>query len=316
MQRNVLGNSGIEVSRMCFGSLTMGPLQANLHVSAGADLLLKAFEQGVNFIDPAEYYKNYGYIKEALSRWEGEPIVIASKSYAYSREDMEKSLADALKGIGRDYIDIFLLHEQESSLTIQGHWDAVEVLLEAKRKGQVRAIGVSTHCIEGVRAAAMIPEFDIIHPLLNMKGIGIEDGMADEMLEAIEFAAEMGKGIYAMKPLGGGHLMRQAEKAIRFDLEAPGVAAVAVGMQSEEELTMNLAIFNEQPVSEEIKEKLSQKERKLIIGEECSGCCSCMLVCRHGALRREKGKVIVDQEKCCLCGYCGAACPNFCIKVI
>lgn len=48
----------------------------------------------------------------------------------------------------------------------------------------------------------------IIHPLFNKSGIGILDGSASEMLSAIKTASNNGVGIYSMKPLGGGTLLR------------------------------------------------------------------------------------------------------------
>ena len=58
--------------------------------------------------------------------------------------EMEQSLERALRGLGRDYIDIFMLHEQESSLTLRGHGGALDYLVRAKERGLVRAVGMST----------------------------------------------------------------------------------------------------------------------------------------------------------------------------
>ena len=59
----VLGNTSIKVSRMCFGSLTIGPLQRNLPLAEGSSLIRTALEAGVNFIDTAQLYRNYSYIR-------------------------------------------------------------------------------------------------------------------------------------------------------------------------------------------------------------------------------------------------------------
>ncbi len=48
-----LGNTGINVSKLCFGGLIIGPLQADLSPLQGAEIILKAIELGVNFIDTA-----------------------------------------------------------------------------------------------------------------------------------------------------------------------------------------------------------------------------------------------------------------------
>ena len=92
MEKKKLGNTNIEVSRLCFGSLTMGPLQTNLSPAEGGELLLYGFENGINFIDTAELYETYKHIKHALKYWDRDKVIIATKSYAYSRETAENSL--------------------------------------------------------------------------------------------------------------------------------------------------------------------------------------------------------------------------------
>ena len=63
----ILGNTGIRVSTICFGVLTIGPLQAGLKVQDGAEVVSYALERGINFLDTAESYGTYPYIKEALA---------------------------------------------------------------------------------------------------------------------------------------------------------------------------------------------------------------------------------------------------------
>jgi len=122
------------------------------------------------------------------------------------------SLEEARKELDRDYIDLFLLHEQENALTLKGHRPALEYLLQAKEAGKVRAVGISSHSVEAVKAAAVMPEIDVIHPLLNLQGLGIINGTLSQMLEAVNLALSEGKGIYAMKAIGGGNLLEQKEK--------------------------------------------------------------------------------------------------------
>lgn len=315
MKPDPLGSTGIKVSRLCFGSLTMGPLQANLPVREGSAVMRQALEQGVNFIDTAQIYGTYPYIKEAI-KGDYRRTVIASKSYDYTYEGMRASLVEALRGIGRDYIDIFLLHEQESALTIKGHWEAVEYLLKARQEGLVRAIGISTHCVEGVRAAAMVPEFDIIHPIINMAGVGIQDGSVNDMLDAISFAFSMGKGLYGMKALGGGHLIASSTEALNFVLGIKELSAIAVGMQSIDEVNFNVRLFSGQPVPAYLKDILTRRKRRLHIEEWCVACGRCVEKCSAGALSIVSGRAQVNPGLCRLCGYCGAVCPEFCIKII
>ena len=120
---------------------------------------------------------------------------------------MATAFEEARRELDRDKLDIFLLHEQESALTIKGHYEALEFLLEERAKGNLGAIGISTHAVAGVMAAADLPEIDVIHPIINRYGHGIIDGSRDDMLQAIEYAAAQGKGLYGMKALAGGCLL-------------------------------------------------------------------------------------------------------------
>ncbi|ABB13778.1 MULTISPECIES: aldo/keto reductase [Carboxydothermus] len=317
MERRVLGRTGIEVSRLCFGALTIGPLQRNLPLKEGARLIRLAIENGVNFIDTAELYQTYPYIRRALKGLPPDQVVIATKSYAATAQAMEKSLKEALTSLGRDYIDIFLLHEQESYFTLKGHEEALFYLQKAKEKGYVRAVGISTHFIAGVRAGMMHPAVEVIHPLINYRGIGIADGTAEEMLAAISEAYLMGKGLYGMKPLGGGHLGSDFKKAFDFVLGIKELSAIAVGMKSEIEVIANINYFQKSEIDGKIEESLKKTARKLHIESWCQGCGRCVKVCSQKALTLgPKGKVRVNQEKCLFCGYCGAHCPHFAIKVI
>ncbi|MFZ5647906.1 MAG: aldo/keto reductase [Bacillota bacterium] len=314
MEYGFLGGTGIRVSRLCFGALTVGPLQANLPLKEGAGIIRHALEAGVNFIDTAQLYNTYEYIKEAIT---GCPdVVIATKSYDYTREGMRQSLEEALKSLGRDYIDIFLLHEQESELTIRGHWDAVEELIRARREGTVRALGISTHSVRGVRAAASVPEFDIVHPLVNIKGIGIRDGTVDEMKEAIESAYKAGKGLYGMKALGGGNLINERVEALDFALSVPGLTSVAVGMQSLAEVEYNLAFFEGRQVDPAVEKAVFRQNRRIHIEDWCSACGRCVERCGPGAISLAGGRAVVDSSLCRLCGYCSTACEDMCIKII
>ena len=210
-----------------------------------------------------------------------------------------------------DCVDIFLLHEQESRLTLKGHREALEYYISAKQKGLIRAVGVSTHNIEAVEACAEMPEIDVIHPLINKAGIGICGGTVGEMLAAIRKAYDGGKGVYAMKALGGGNLLASYEESMRFVLDIPFIHSVAVGMKSVEEVAMNVCVF----VGVEIKKRLQIQKKDLHIDSWCRGCGKCVERCGQGALEIVGGKAFVDSRKCILCVYCGSACPVFAIKV-
>jgi predicted aldo/keto reductase-like oxidoreductase len=314
MQYRLLGRTGLNVSRLCFGSLTIGPLQANLSVSEGASLIELALDLGVNFIDTADLYGTYPYIRRAIRHRKERPV-LASKSYDYTRAGMQESLMRALTEMDVPAVDIFLLHEQESALTLAGHRDALEYLLEAKEEGLVRAVGFSCHTVAALRAARQMPEIDVVHPLVNMKGIGIQDGTVTDMLAVLTDLHRAGVGVFGMKPLGGGHLAGQNAEALRFVLGLPQLDAVAVGMVSVQEIRYNSLLFAGEPVPDELADELQKQPRRLYVHDWCEGCGECVPHCPQGALCIRQGKVEINAEDCILCGYCGAFCPDFCLKI-
>ena len=314
MDYQKLGSTGIEVSRLCFGTLTIGPLQKDLPLCKGVGLLELAFDLGVNFLDTAELYGTYLYVREALRIKPN--AVVCTKSYAYDQETAENSFQKAVEGIGREYIDIFLLHEQESEHTVRGHYAAIEYFLRKKEQGYIGALGLSTHHIAGVYGANRYPEMEVVFPLINKTGIGIADGSAEEMILACQTAHTLGKGLFAMKPLGGGHLLPRRKEALQYLLRQPIFHSIAVGMQSEIEVKYNCALFSGEEPSDEWEQALSRIKRRLLIQDWCEGCGACVARCKSKALRLEEGKTVVDYNRCAVCGYCAAVCPQFCIKVI
>ncbi len=315
LKRVKLGSTDIEVSRLCFGSLTMTPFQANLSVKEGAYLIEYAYDKGINFIDTAEIYENYDYIKTALKGIKREDFVITTKCYAYTEDMARESLELALKKLDTDYIDIMLLHEQESIHTVRGHFEAIEYFLKEKEKGRIRAFGISTHRVSGAIAAKEVKEIEILHPIINKRGIGIQDGSREDMLRELKEINAMGKGIYAMKPLGGGHLINDVESSFNYVKSIDYIDSIAIGMQSTIEIDANISLLENGYIAENIKDKLKNKKRKLIVADYCIGCGKCVARCRQNGIEVINGKA-TPNKKCILCGYCAKVCPEFCIKVI
>src|SRR5690554_4091738 len=310
-----LGNTEYKVSALCYGVLTIGPMQRNLPLAEGVSLLRQALDLGINFFDTAEIYETYPYIRQALKGVDQE-VVVATKSYAATKEEMSKSLEKARKELDLPTIPLFLLHEQESEATLRGHWAALDFLLEAKAQGKVGAVGLSTHHIAGVRAGACHPEVDVIHPLFNYKGWGIQDGGFHEMKEAIELGVQMGKGIYLMKVLAGGHLSIDPAKAIKSVQCIPGVSSMAIGMQTREEIEYNLALVKGETPAVELKKRVCARSKRLHIEFWCEGCGRCVDRCPFQALALIEGKARVNQDLCMTCGYCSGVCEVMALKII
>lgn len=314
MEYRALGGTGLTVSRFCLGTLTLGPLQANLPLAPGADLIRAALDRGVNFFDTADLYQTYDYLREGLRGWAGD-VVIASRSYDYTREGMQAALERALRATGRERIELFMLHEQESALTIRGHWPAIEYLLEAKERGLVAAVGISTHAVAAARAVVDLPELDVLFPLINRAGLGILDGTRDEMLAALTAAKAAGKGVYGMKILGGGHLLAETAEAIGWAAALPQLDALAFGCASVAELEMDLALVAGLPVAPATAAAAASGDKRLRVEDWCRGCGQCIARCPQGALRLIDGRAVVDTARCLRCGYCAPVCRDFCLKV-
>ena len=309
-----LGRTGKFVSKLCFGTLTMGPFQRDLTVRQGAELFERAFLRGVNFLDTAEIYETYPHVREAVRL--KPDVFICTKSYSYDAKTAEASFRKAVEGIGREYIDVFLLHEQESALTIKGHREAIEYFLRKKEQGLIGALGLSTHYIGCMKAALNMKEFDVLFPLINKWGVGIADGSPGEMLEVIRDARSVGKGIIAMKPLGGGHLISRREEALDYILGQECIDTVAIGMQSLDEVDYNCIRFSGIKPARELTERLGTVKRRMLIQEWCQGCGTCVEACRNHAITMVEGIARIDYSKCATCGYCARACPQFNIKMI
>lgn len=309
-----LGSSGLSVSKLCFGTLTMSPLQRNMPPAEGARLLIYAYERGVRFLDTADLYETYPHIRLALK--DAPDYVISTKAYCYDRETAQAALERAFWGLGRDYVDLFMLHEQESLYTLRGHEEALVFLEEQRRLGHIGAVGVSSHYAGCVRACARFPMIRVIHPLINLGGVGIQDGTRADMEAAIAHARAHGIGIFAMKPLGGGHLISTSREAMEYALHSPLIDSVAVGMQSFEEIDANVALAEGAPEAYERLEALRHRKRQMMVHDYCEGCGRCAARCGQGAISIVNGRATVDPEKCVFCGYCARVCPQFCIKVV
>lgn len=304
------------VSKLCYGTLSLSSLQNDDSIRNKVKLLNFAYEQGINFFDTAELYDNYDIIKEFIKYKDRETLTIATKSYAYDKATAEYSVNKALKEMNTEYLDIFMLHEQDNGNNFMGHYEAVERFMKYKEAGIIKHFGISTHRIEAVEDSIKFKEIEIVFPLLNAKGIGIHDGTVTDMINAVKKAKEYNKFILAMKVYGGGHLINDAEKSFEFVKNIREVDAMAVGMATEEEIYANICYLENNELNHKIKSKLRNQKRTLVIDEWCVGCGKCAKICKQNALQIVDGKCQVDMSKCVLCSYCAGECTDFYIKIV
>lgn len=311
MKKKQLGTTGIKVSIAGFGVLPMGPSQLALPVEEGAEIIRYALKNGINFLDTAQYYRTYPYISRALETGEFDDVIICSKSLCQDYEGMMEAILEAREALNRDMIDIFLMHEVRSGQLEErsGAWQALK---DAKAKGLVRAIGLSTHHIDITRSAASIQNLDVVFPLINYAGLGIRKGdtfgTKEEMLKAITECHKAGKGVFSMKAFGGGSLTGHYQEALDYVFSQNAIDSVMIGFGKISEVD-DLLSYLDGSMDKTYNPDISKK-KVYINQEDCEGCGACKAACPAEAIfYNENGLAEVDHEKCLTCGYCSPVCP-------
>jgi len=310
IKKVALGNTGIYVSNIGIGTLPFASYRGDRKDISS--LIEYAHNVGINLFDTAEIYENYKLLGKALKSYPN--AILIYKSYAVTRQDIEESILKARRELKRD-IDIFLLHEQESILTLRGHIEALEHLYKLKEKGDLRGIGISTHRISGVEGAI---EFglDIVISIINLTGLGISDGTREEMERVLAKCYKMGIGVIGMKILGGGHLLPRIKDALDYARNLKFIHSYLIGVESIEELELDIKLINGISVEDRQLITKNLKEKHIEIEPWCTGCGVCIDRCKQGAIKIVNGKAFVIREKCVLCSYCAQACPDFSIKLV
>ncbi len=262
MEYATMGDTGLRVSRLSVGT------DVGLSPEELAPILRRASELGVNFIDTDNSYSyerspgERGQTWEAVRQWlpevERSDVVLAAKTYKTSAAGALKDAEDALIGLGTDYVDIFLLH----GLNQLEDWDRFEPALagclEARERGLVRYVGISTHTVTMARKAAEIPELEVLLVTLNLTGkVMKRSGSPEEMQEAMHLLHDQGRGLYIMKSLARGRVFEddeeegearrrltpdEIERALTYVYECPWAQAVTIGMRRVEEVDQNAAV--------------------------------------------------------------------------
>ncbi len=159
MKYTKLGNSNLNVSRLCLGTMGFGAAAAGQHAwTIGEEetrvIIRRALELGINFIDTAIAYSNgtsEQYVGRAVRDYaKREDIVLATKFLPMSPDELaggirvedhiNRLLDQSLQNLGTDYIDLYILHAWDDHTPIE---DIMRTLNEAVNAGKVRNIGVS-----------------------------------------------------------------------------------------------------------------------------------------------------------------------------
>ena len=235
----VLGDTGIEVTRMAMGTGTRGfggssNQTRKLGVKGLAELLHMAYDNGVLFWESADQYGSHPHLKEGLKYVKREDIVILSKTHATTEKEMWADLDRFRKEIGTDYIDIILLHALTNPNWPSVKKAAMNVMVEAREKGIIRAHGVSCHSIGALKAAAQTDWVQVDLARYNQAKVAMDDDV-DVVRTVLEDMKKQGKGIIGMKLFGAGKLTDKIDTSLQFALSHDFMDCFTIGQESAEQ---------------------------------------------------------------------------------
>jgi predicted aldo/keto reductase-like oxidoreductase len=141
-------------------------------------------------------------------------------------------------------LDIVLLHCMARPDWTERYAGAREALSRAREAGKVRAVGVSCHSLDALRAAAETDWTEVVLVRINSAGVSM-DGHPSKVVPVIERLYRSGKAVYGMKVLGCGQLAAEPRAAMRYVLQLGTVHAVTIGTSKREHLHQNLRLVEE-----------------------------------------------------------------------
>jgi aryl-alcohol dehydrogenase-like predicted oxidoreductase len=255
-QRKLIADSGVAVSPLGLGTVKLGRDKAVKYPEGfkipgdkeALDLLALAWDLGINLIDTAPAYGNsetrLGHLLPQLPRdW-----VIATKagetfdantgesSYDFRPESIIRSVEHSLKQLKREVLDIVLIHSDGNDVEIIEQDGALETLADLKKRGLIRATGMSTKTVAGGLKA--LQQSDLAMVMHNLQ--------YQQEQAVLDAAAESHKGIFIKKALGSGHLTKTSDTDIvqdNFDFifREPAVSSVIIGTINPAHLKDNVA---------------------------------------------------------------------------
>ncbi|MGN0324215.1 MAG: aldo/keto reductase [Lachnospiraceae bacterium] len=216
MEYTTLGNTGIQISKMCVGCMSFGKAGTmhdwTLDEEASENIIQHALSLGINFFDTANGYSagtSEEYLGKALKKnITRDKVVIASKVYfnpgRLSSKAIHREIDGTLKRLGTDYLDLYIIHRFDYETPMEETMEALNDLVQA---GKVRALG----------ASAMYG-----YQFSNMQQIAHEHGWAqfetmenhynllyrEDERELIPICKQMGVSLMPYSPLAAGHLTR------------------------------------------------------------------------------------------------------------
>lgn len=216
MEYTKLGNSNIEVSKICLGCMSFGKAGTmhdwTLNESESENIIRHALNLGINFFDTANSYSagtSEEYLGRALkNNIARDKVVIASKVYfnegRLSRAAILREIEGTLKRLGTDYLDLYIIHRFDYETPIE---ETMETLHELVKSGKVRALGASAmygYQFHTLQIAAKDHGWTPFSTMENHYNLLYRE---DER-ELIPLCQQMDVSLMPYSPLAAGHLTR------------------------------------------------------------------------------------------------------------
>lgn len=248
MELRALGATGLNVSPLGLGTVKIGrdqqvkyPTGFTIPDDAAVRALFDlAWDLGINVLDTAPAYGNseerLGQLLPRKNDWiivgkVGEIFENGQSSFDFSAEFTRRSVERSLKRLGRDYIDMVLVHSDGDDMRIIREEAVCDTLQELKHEGLIRAVGMSTKTVDG--GLWCVENMDVVMATYN-------HAYTDE-LPVLQRAVQLNKGVLIKKGLQSGHA-QSVEDALRFVFAQPAVHSVIVGTINPAHLRDNVAI--------------------------------------------------------------------------
>lgn len=246
MQRNPIGNTGLEVTPICFGTSGLGDMPGTYGYSvdeARAEATLQAiFDGPVNFLDTSRIYgfgRSEARIGAAIRARGGLPegFVLASKldrdpeTGRFDADQARRSLEESLAALGVDRIPVLHLHDPEHARSldeITRDGGALDALFRMKEEGLTQAVGLAMGRVDVMLPILKAYPFDT---LVSHNRFTLLNRAAEEMFA---YAHAQGMAILNAAPYAGGVLAKGSAVMPRVTYQEADAAALAPVRRIEE----------------------------------------------------------------------------------
>jgi aryl-alcohol dehydrogenase-like predicted oxidoreductase len=235
MEYTHLGRTGLQVSKLCLGTMNFGPLTSEHDSFAIMD---RALELGINFFDTANVYGRKlgeGVTEQIVGRWfaqgggRREKTVIATKVFGNMGEwpnqsklsalHIRQACEESLRRLQTDHIDLYQMHHIDPLSPWEEIWQAMEVLVQ---QGKAVYVGSSNFAGWNITQAMEIAKQRHFLGLVSEQSLYNLTARTIE-LEVIPACRSYGLGIIPWSPLGGGLLGGVLQKAKEGRRASPDV---------------------------------------------------------------------------------------------